>query len=226
MLLTKRLSCLLELPRAYFARCCAVLSRFSRVWLHNPMECSLPGSSAHGILQAKILEWVAVSSSGDLPDPGIKLTSLTSPALLYHSTTWEAPLLVRWSSYIAHLMLTATFWDGAFVLSFYFIFYYYFFCTFILNRLENCASWEVKWFGAGNAATWWQGRGRPSLPGGDFCIWPQPPPTLVTTVLDIHTSIPLANIHSACYMPGIVPSALYMWTHLNFRATVCFYSHS
>ena len=81
MLLTKRLSCLLELPRAYFARCCAVLSRFSRVWLHNPMECSLPGSSAHGILQAKILEWVAVSSSGDLPDPGIKLTSLMSPAL-------------------------------------------------------------------------------------------------------------------------------------------------
>ena len=27
----------------------------------GPMDCTLPGSSAHGILQAKILEWVAIS---------------------------------------------------------------------------------------------------------------------------------------------------------------------
>ena len=122
MLLTKRLSCLLELPRAYFARCCAVLSRFSRVWLHNPMERILPGSSAHGILQAKILEWVAVSSSRGSSRPRdqthISYVSCIGRRVLYHSTTWEAPLLVRWSSYTAHLMLTATFWDGAFVLSF------------------------------------------------------------------------------------------------------------
>ena len=26
--------------------------------LHNPMDCSLPGSSAHGIFQARVLEWV------------------------------------------------------------------------------------------------------------------------------------------------------------------------
>ena len=31
--------------------------------LCNPMVCSLPGSSVHGIFQAKILEWVAISSS-------------------------------------------------------------------------------------------------------------------------------------------------------------------
>ena len=31
--------------------------------LCNPMDCSLPGSSVHGILQARILEWVAISSS-------------------------------------------------------------------------------------------------------------------------------------------------------------------
>ena len=29
----------------------------------DPMDCSLPGSSVHGILQAKILEWVAISFS-------------------------------------------------------------------------------------------------------------------------------------------------------------------
>ena len=31
--------------------------------LCNPMDCSLPGSSVYGILQARILEWVAMSSS-------------------------------------------------------------------------------------------------------------------------------------------------------------------
>jgi len=40
-----------------------------------------------GILQARILEWVACPPPRDLPDPGIKPESLTSPALsgsLYH----------------------------------------------------------------------------------------------------------------------------------------------
>ena len=31
--------------------------------LSNPMDCSLPGSSVHEILQARILEWVAISFS-------------------------------------------------------------------------------------------------------------------------------------------------------------------
>ena len=31
--------------------------------LFNPMDCSLPGSSVHGILQARIVEWVAISCS-------------------------------------------------------------------------------------------------------------------------------------------------------------------
>ena len=35
------------------------------------MDCNLPGSSVHGILQPRILEWVAISFSGDLPKPGI-----------------------------------------------------------------------------------------------------------------------------------------------------------
>ena len=36
--------------------------------LCDPMDCSLPGSSVHGILQARILEWVAISfSSGSFP---------------------------------------------------------------------------------------------------------------------------------------------------------------
>ena len=37
--------------------------------LCDPMDCSLPGSSVHGILQAKILEWVAMPSSRGSSQP-------------------------------------------------------------------------------------------------------------------------------------------------------------
>ena len=40
--------------------------------LCNFMDCSPPGSSAHGISQARILEWVAFPPPGDFPDPRIK----------------------------------------------------------------------------------------------------------------------------------------------------------
>ena len=42
----------------------------SCVLLCNPVDCSLPGSSIHGILQSRVLEWVA--SPGDLPYPGME----------------------------------------------------------------------------------------------------------------------------------------------------------
>ena len=47
------------------------------VLFYDPMDCSQPGFSVHGISQARILEWVASSSSGDLPDPGIEPGSPT-----------------------------------------------------------------------------------------------------------------------------------------------------
>ena len=43
-----------------------VLVTRSCVTLCNPMDCSLPGSSVHGILQARILEWVAMRYSREL----------------------------------------------------------------------------------------------------------------------------------------------------------------
>ena len=45
--------------------------------LCDPMDCSLPASSVHGIFQARILECVAISFSGDLPNPGIEPGSPT-----------------------------------------------------------------------------------------------------------------------------------------------------
>ena len=52
----------------------------------DPTDCSPPGSSVHGSLQARILEWDAISFSGDLPNPGIQPRS---PALQADSLLTE-----------------------------------------------------------------------------------------------------------------------------------------
>ena len=54
--------------------------------LHDPMDYSQPGFSVHGILQARILGWVALPSPEDLPDLGIKPGS---PALQADSSPTE-----------------------------------------------------------------------------------------------------------------------------------------
>ena len=58
----------------------------------NPMDCSPPGSSVHGISQARILEWVAISSSRESSWPrDWTLISCTGRPFLYHRATGEAP---------------------------------------------------------------------------------------------------------------------------------------
>ena len=54
----------------------------------RPMDCSLPGSSVHGVLQRRMLEWVAILYPGDLCDPGIETGS---PALQADSLPSEPP---------------------------------------------------------------------------------------------------------------------------------------
>ena len=76
LLLSPQLEC--QLCETTFLPCCFFAeSPTSRTWsgtwcvlvsqscptLCDPMDCSLPSSSVHGILQARILEWVAISSS-------------------------------------------------------------------------------------------------------------------------------------------------------------------
>ena len=56
--------------------------------LCNIMDCSLPGSSPLGILEAKILEWGAILFSRDLHNPGIKPGS---PAFHADSLLYESP---------------------------------------------------------------------------------------------------------------------------------------
>ena len=61
------------------------------------MDCSLAGSSVHGILPARILEWVAMPSSrgsswlGDWTH--VSCISCISRWILYHCNTWEAPYI-------------------------------------------------------------------------------------------------------------------------------------
>ena len=57
--------------------------------LCDPMDYHTPGSSVLGISQARILEWVAISSSRNLPDPGIKPACPVSPALAGRLITTE-----------------------------------------------------------------------------------------------------------------------------------------
>ena len=63
--------------------------------LCDPMNCSLSGSSVHGILQARILEWVAIScsrgSSWSRDQTCLSCISYTGRWILYHCATREAP---------------------------------------------------------------------------------------------------------------------------------------
>ena len=49
----------------------SVVSHFSHVWLCNPLDCSPPGFSTHEIFQARMLEWVAISSSRGSSPPRV-----------------------------------------------------------------------------------------------------------------------------------------------------------
>ena len=75
---------------------CAVAQ--SCLTLCDPMNCSPPGSSVHGISQARILRGLPFPPPGDLPDPGIDSAPPTSPALqvdfFFYYATWETTTLL------------------------------------------------------------------------------------------------------------------------------------
>ena len=77
--------------QATFLDVCMFSVAQSCLTLCDPMDCSPPGSSVHGILLARTLEWVPCPPPEDLPDPGIKPTSPSSPALAGAFFTDEPP---------------------------------------------------------------------------------------------------------------------------------------
>ena len=70
-------------------RVCA--QSLSRVWLWDPMDCSLPGSSVHGIFSARILEWVAISSSRGSSWPRTEPSACNGRQILYHQCHLGSP---------------------------------------------------------------------------------------------------------------------------------------
>ena len=86
------------------AVCAYVLSHFSCSDSLQSMDCSLLGSSVHGILQGRILKWFARPSCRESSRPGIKPSSLMSPALagsfFTASATWESHIGLTRSLYL------------------------------------------------------------------------------------------------------------------------------
>ena len=76
--------------------CCLVA--YSCPTLCDPVGCSLPGSSIHGVFQARILEWVVISSSRGSSWPRnwthISWGSCIVRWILYNWATWVAPIWV------------------------------------------------------------------------------------------------------------------------------------
>ena len=75
----------------FYVLCCA------QSWptLCNPMDCRLPGTSVYGILQARILEWVAMPSSRGSSWPSdwtcISYVSCNGKRILYHKHSLGSP---------------------------------------------------------------------------------------------------------------------------------------
>ena len=78
----------------------------------TPVNWSPPGSSVHGIFQARILKWVAISFSRGSSDPGIEPASIVSPALASRFFTTQLPVKTNGVviDYNSVFLLISSFW--------------------------------------------------------------------------------------------------------------------
>ena len=75
-----------------YTRVCCLVAQ-SRLTLFDPVDCSPPDSSVHGISQARILEWVAISFSRGSSQPRCQThISCVGRWVLYHWAIREAPM--------------------------------------------------------------------------------------------------------------------------------------
>ena len=83
---------------------CLVTKAYPILW--DPMDCNLPGSSVHGISQARILVWVTISFSRGSACPRDQIhISCTGRGILYCWATREASLSVWTPSKALYLIL-------------------------------------------------------------------------------------------------------------------------
>ena len=98
-----QLSCSFSSLNGILLHCCCCCCLLGQVWLScDPVDCSLPGSSIHGISQARVLEWVATPSSKGSSQPRDRTHLLAFPALtgiLFGSSTFLSRSLVnKWTN--------------------------------------------------------------------------------------------------------------------------------
>ena len=82
--------------------------------LCDPMDYSRPGSSVHGIILARILEWVAISSSRGSSSPRdlthVSCDSCIDRQILYHWATWK-PSIIRIGKLNTEVSEVWFYWD-------------------------------------------------------------------------------------------------------------------
>ena len=98
-----------KLQAIYLKACCCLVVN-SCLTLCNSMDCSQLGSSVHGIFQARILQWVAISfSRGPSWPRDWTHVSCIGWRILYHWATREAPVNIS-SSHFLFLWVTYKIW--------------------------------------------------------------------------------------------------------------------
>ena len=98
-------SCVINYPQTQWLKtmcvfvCVCVCTRSVVLTLYDPMDGSPPGPSVHGISQARIQEWIAISFSRGSSSPRDQTlssyVSCTGNWILYHCTTWEAQKIIN-----------------------------------------------------------------------------------------------------------------------------------
>ena len=100
-----------------------VMCALSCLTLCNPVDCSPPGSSVHGIVQTRLWKWIAISLSRRSSWPRnrthVSWTSYIGMQILYHCTTWEAKINIpsylsyKWRKWGLNRIITFAIWSWA-----------------------------------------------------------------------------------------------------------------
>ena len=93
---------------------CSVTKSCPTLW--DLMNCSLPDSSVQGIFQARILEWVAISSresSQPRDQTHVSCVSCFGRGILYHWATWEAHIHIHTYTHNDGILLNHKKWKFA-----------------------------------------------------------------------------------------------------------------